>query len=876
MVLSIERFIHEYVSLKIMVQELSAYFKERSVGINFSKRSQNRTVEKKVEPCEIYEGLDRHANKGPLRIPVQNTVLEKWFTDYKDERDVILKLPTGEGKTLIGLLILQSKINQNKGSSLYVCPNMYLADQVRVQADEFGIHHCSIDGNGLPEDFVNGEKILITHAHTLFNGKSKSFGIGPNSVDVDNIVLDDAHSCIEIIKSSSKFRIPKSSECYSELLQLFSESLRKQGAGTFADINNESKSAVLAVPYWDWQDKEEEVVHILSKYNKNQDKAVWFTWDLLKDNIKNCVAVFSGDEVEISPYILPIDKFGAFSNASHRVFMSATISNDSFFIRDLGLDKKVVESPLTYKKKWSGEKMIIIPSLIDGSLTREVVVNWIGKWNNMSYGVTAITPSNWHAKIWGKLGATEVNASNLVAEVENLKQGLFRKPLVMAAKYDGIDLPDNMCRVLIMDSLPINDTITERYIENCVPNSTVTRIKTAQTIEQGLGRAVRGEKDYCAVLMLGNDLVKQIRYTESRKYLSLQTKKQIDIGLELAKYAREDKDDTQSYIEMISAVLGQCLSRDESWKAFYSESMDKLELNETEQLTADEQLILERQAECLYAAGKYQEASKKLQTLLDKHESHLSVHERGWYLQDMSRYLYAQDRVEGMRLQVQAHRTNKLLFLPPDGYQVSKIDLKANERIENIKKMLSQFTDFEDLLVFMDEMFSSLVFGVKADKFESALDDLGRLLGFNTERPDKNWKAGPDNLWAIKDGQYLFIECKSEVLLTRAEISKDETGQFNNNIAWFNRFYPGATVNYTMVIPTKKVKSNTGFNKSVQILRVKGLKALVANTRAFLIGFKTSDLSSLSDTQINISIHQHKLNAETLLSEYFEPTIMAP
>lgn len=454
------------------------------MGINFSKRSRNKTAEKKLHPCDIYESLDRHANKGPLRIPVQDSILKKWFSEYKDERDVILKLPTGEGKTLIGLLILQSKINQGKGSSLYICPNKYLADQVRAQADEFGIPYCSLDENGLPEDFVNGEKILITHAHTMFNGRSKNFG---PSVDVDNIILDDAHSCIEIIKSSCKFHIPSSSDCYRELLQLFADPLKKQGSGTFADILNESKNSILAVPYWDWQDKEDEVISILSKYNRSQDKAVWFVWELLKDNIKNCVAVFSGGEIEVSPFLLPIERFGAFANASHRVFMSATISNDFFFIRDLGLEKRVIESPLTYHKKWSGEKMILIPSLIDGSLTREEVVKWICTWRDTHFGVVAITPSEWHSKIWIKLGATLVNTQNLGTEVGKLRNGSFPSPLVMAAKYDGIDLPDNMCRILIIDSLPINETITERYIENCIPNSTFTKMKMAQTIEQGLG-----------------------------------------------------------------------------------------------------------------------------------------------------------------------------------------------------------------------------------------------------------------------------------------------------------------------------------------------------------------------------------------------------
>lgn len=843
--------------------------------INFEKRSQNKAAERKVHPCEIYDTLDRHANKGPLRIPVQNTVLDQWFTNHKDQRDVILKLPTGEGKTLIGLLILQSKINQKKGACLYICPNKYLAEQVRIQADEFGIHHCAINENGLPEDFINGEKLLITHAQMVFNGRSSNFGIGQDSVVVENILLDDAHSCIEIIKTACKFRIPRSSDCYHELLHLFGEALKKQGAGTYADICNEAKSAILSVPYWDWESKQDEIVQILSKYNKSRDKSVWFVWDLLKDSLKYCMAVFSGAGVEISPRILPMEMFGAFANASHRVFMSATISNDSFFIRDLGLAKEVIENPLTFDKKWSGEKMVLIPSLIDGSLTREEIINWVGKWRNTTYGVVSITPSNWHKKIWEGLGATAVNAGNLLEEVDKLKQGLYPTPIVMAAKYDGVDLPDNMCRVLVIDSLPNTETITEKYIECCIPNSTFTQIKTAQTIEQGLGRAVRGEKDYCAILLLGNDLVKQIRYKGSRDYLSPQTRQQIDIGLELAKYAREDKDDSQSYLQMLISVINQGLGRDESWKQFYIDSMDAIS-PEAGRSTAvsDQMLIQERIAECSHSDGKHTDAANTIQALLDGHNDHLSKEERGWYLQEMSRYLYAQNRVEGMAMQVNAHRTNKRLFLPPDGYQFTKIELKAHERIANIKRVIAEFDDFEDLLVYMDDVFSRLVFGVKADRFESAIDELGKLLGFATERPDSNWKAGPDNLWAIKDGEYLFIECKSEVLLTRSEISKDETGQFNNNIAWFKRFYPGAQVNYSIIIPTKKVKSNTGFNESVVVLRERGLKTLVANARAFVYGLKNSDLKSLSDDFIHRSIHQYSLDADMLITNYFEATVL--
>ena len=80
-------------------------------------------------------------------------------------------------------------------------------------------------------------------------------------------------------------------------------------------------------------------------------------------------------------------------------------------------------------------------------------------------------------------------------------------------------------------------------------------------------------------------------------------------------------------------------------------------------------------------------------------------------------------------------------------------------------------------------------FGVAADSFEAVLDELVRALGFETQRPDKEWKQGPDNLWALRDNQYLLFECKNQVDKTRKEINKNETRQMNNSCAWFKKHY---------------------------------------------------------------------------------------
>lgn len=52
-----------------------------------------------------------------------------------------------------------------------------------------------------------------------------------------------------------------------------------------------------------------------------------------------------------------------------------------------------------------------------------------------------------------------------------------------------------------------------------------------------------------------------------------------------------------------------------------------------------------------------------------------------------------------------------------------------------------------------------LKFGTAAKReFEEAVEKLSLALGFKGERPDKKWKQGPGNLWAVNDSEYLLWE----------------------------------------------------------------------------------------------------------------------
>ena len=125
-------------------------------------------------------------------------------------------------------------------------------------------------------------------------------------------------------------------------------------------------------------------------------------------------------------------------------------------------------------------------------------------------------------------------------------------------------------------------------------------------------------------------------------------------------------------------------------------------------------------------------------------------------------------------LQMAAHKKNRMLLKPQTGVTVTKLTVISQGRMERIAAWVRAFGTYAEMDVTVSDILGRLRFGVNADDFERALDELSRALGFAGERPDKEWKEGPDNLWALDDTRYLLIECKSEVDVKRTDVSKRE------------------------------------------------------------------------------------------------------
>lgn len=830
--------------------------------VNFKKHLAGKVATKPIDPIALYATLDRTHDKGPLR-PAQEAILADWHQMQAATRDVIIKLHTGQGKTLVGLLMLQSRLNAGRSPVVYLCPDNFLINQTCEQAKQFGIRTCVSDGE-LPGEFLNGDRILVTSASKLFNGMTK-FGLNRQSIPLDTVLMDDAHACADRIREHCRIRIPRDEPAYAALMGLFGAELEQQGSGTFADIENEKRDAFLPVPYWSWLSHESEIAGILAK--NAERKSIKFAWPLLKDMLKHCQCVVSGVAIEIEPYVAPLEAFGSYAKAKHRIFMSATVTDDAFLVKGLQLSPETISNPLTYSKEtWSGEKMILLPSVIHEDLDRESIVKRVATPNDRrKYGRVGLIPSVVRSKDWESYGAIIADKKNVDSVIDELRKGNYEKTVVLVNRYDGIDLPDSSCRVLVFDSKPFSESLIDLYAERVRPNSKATLTKTMRTIEQGMGRSVRGEKDYSVIIVVGSELVRTLRDVTSRQYLSPQFAKQIEIGIELGKMAKQEIAEGDNAFDAFNGLIKQCLTRDDEWKAYYAEQMDGVSPAGANKAILDI-YAAELRAERAYMAGDYGQAAAILQGLLDS--GNVDADDKGWYLQERARFFYASARPDSNEQQKAAHKCNMLLLKPASGVKVTKLTVRSQGRVRGVQNWVRKFEDYGNLDVAVSDILNRLVFGVSAEKFEHALNELSFALGFVGERPDAEWKEGPDNLWALDDRNYLLFECKSEVEVTRAEVNKREAEQMNRSSVWFEKHYPGLEAKRIIIHPAGKIQSAAAFTHDVEGMRERDLKKFVKACRSFFKAFEGLNFKDLSDEHTQKLIDLHRLSVSDILSSY--------
>ena len=834
--------------------------------IDFNKMMKLAQAPVLTDPLEIYKNLDLTASVSELR-PAQEEVLTKWYKDLYEQKDVILKLHTGEGKTLVGLLMLLSRLNKGLGPCVYVSPNKQLAEQASADAKKFGIPHLLVSEGELPSEFLESKKLMITHVHKVFNGLTH-FGLDNRAIKVGTFVLDDSHACIDAIRTSFTIQIKRVEPLFNILLKMFETVLRWQGEGSFFAIeSNPYASDLLTVPYWSWIENCDEVLRQLME---NEDEGyIKFALPLLKDKLRYCTMYVTGRCIEIVPYYPLIERYTSFTQAKQRILMSATTQEDSFFVRGLGLSAEAVQNPLTSQlRHWSGEKMIIFPSVIDECLNLEIIRQCVGNGLFGKSKCTVLVPSYRAADDYNKRGCiTPSKEDDIKSALSSLRAGTQIAPTVFTNRYDGIDLADDMCRVLILDSLPAFSSLAELYEQQCRTTSDMINIKIAQKIEQGLGRSVRGERDYTTIIITGANLVKFMKSPETRKYFSDQTNMQIKIGEDIAKESSSEKDETKP-LKPIHDLMKLCLKRDEGWKMYYKSTMDSMPITKAEHPLLD-RLVKERAADLAFMKKDWAEVIRIYREIANSLSN--DTLEQGWYLQELAKYMCHSSTTEALKTQKSAYSHNQYL-LTVETVNYKKVDMLDDISLKNIKAYIGKYSDYASLKLSVDEVLSNLSMGGGSKKFEGALQQVGQLLGFRSQRPDNEFKKGPDNLWAMPNNEYMVFECKNEVELNRDSISKSEAGQMEMHCGWFEEEYGADTkVSYIWIHPTNKLSSEANLTHSIKVMTPVKLDLFKKHLLAYVMEFSKYNLSSVTEESINEFLLNNKLTPKDLKTLYNEP-----
>lgn len=424
-----------------------------------------------------------------------------------------------------------------------------------------------------------------------------------------------------------------------------------------------------------------------------------------------------------------------------------------------------------------------------------------------------------------------------------------------------------MCRVLILDSLPAFSSLAELYEQQCRTTSDMINIKIAQKIEQGLGRSVRGERDYTTIIITGANLVKFMKSPETRKYFSDQTNMQIKIGEDIAKESSSEKDETKP-LKPIHDLMKLCLKRDEGWKMYYKSTMDSMPITKAEHPLLD-RLVKERAADLAFMKKDWAEVIRIYREIANSLSN--DTLEQGWYLQELAKYMCHSSTTEALKTQKSAYSHNQYL-LTVETVNYKKVDMLDDISLKNIKAYIGKYSDYASLKFSVDEVLSNLSMGGGSKKFEGALQQVGQLLGFRSQRPDNEFKKGPDNLWAMPNNEYMVFECKNEVELNRDSISKSEAGQMEMHCGWFEEEYGADTkVSYIWIHPTNKLSSEANLTHSIKVMTPVKLDLFKKHLLAYVMEFSKYNLSSVTEESINEFLLNNKLTPKELKTLYNEP-----
>ncbi|HBN8277940.1 TPA: DEAD/DEAH box helicase family protein [Pseudomonas aeruginosa] len=811
--------------------------------IDFTKLQTGQNSDTALQPRDIFVSLPSK-EKGKYQYPrdVQTKVWEQWY-QRKNESNLVIKMNTGSGKTVVGLLILKSCLNEGKGPAVYVVPDNYLVEQVVQEAKSLGL---SVTTNYDSHGFLQGKEILITNIHTLVNGLS-AFGVGDQGVKIriGSLIVDDAHACLDTIEEQYTVTLNSSTNSYKEIYKLLRNSLLQQSEPRVLELENYDPSIQMLAPFWAWQSNISEISRLLVE-ERNEDH-LKFKWPLIKDSLKLSRCVVSSSKIEISPHCIPINSIPSIEYAERKIFMTATLADDSVLASHFGItDSQAYKAICPDSFGDIGDRLILMPQVINPELSDDDIKKLcIHAKQNLN--VVIIVPSDYRANYWRDIADSVLKKGNIHEGIKALK-GRKSGLTVLVNRYDGIDLPNDACRLLIIDGLPDVRRMIDKVEEGFLLGTDRSATQITQRVEQGMGRGVRSNDDYCAVLLMGKTLTRKLYAGSGVQKFSAGTKAQLELSEKVAsQIAKAD-------LNAIWQTLAYCLNQDPQWVSASKGVLTSLTTAPASD--ADPVTMALRKAYDQALTNNPKDIGHGILNALQSPNKIM----KSYLKLRAAEYVNLYDKVEAQKLVLSAANDNPRSLKPIDGIGYHKLEGELLDQARECKNFLQEFANPNVPIIELNGILEDLRFEPEtATRFELAFAQLARFIGFASQRPETESGKGPDVLWRIGPTQYLVIECKNGA--TTDTINKHDCNQLNGSGEWFENKY-GAEMSYipVMIHCANKFEHAASPKATIRIMNSEKLDLLKTNIREFIKSVCSQGYIG-DETQIRNQLLQLKLRA---------------
>jgi len=826
------------------------------MNIDFDKLGAGDSADTVLPPRDIFTVLPTKHSRYQYPRDVQAEVWTGWFA-RRDEPEIVLKMNTGGGKTVVGLLVLKSSLNEQKGPAVYVCPDPLLVDQVVQEANALGVEVTEDENDAR---FRRGHAILVINIFKLINGKSR-FGVGAEGVKIriGSIVIDDVHACLATTSGQFTMTLEASSDPYKKLHALFKEELKQQSEATAIEVEQCYPGASLLVPFWAWQNKISEVIAILNE--SRELEPIKFAWPLIKECINLCTCVFADRKVEISPRCLPINVIPSFVGAARKIYMTATLADDSVLVTHFNASAEAVRKPIApVTASDVGDRMILVPQELNKSAGDNDVKALVHKVSGRQ-NVVVIVPSHQRAQYWKDVAAQTLSASagNLASGIASLKAGHVGL-VVLVNRYDGIDLPGSACRVLVVDGLPDVRRKIDRIEQTALGGSEQMTSQCIQRIEQGMGRGIRSSEDYCVVVLMGRSLIGMLYADNALTMFTPATRAQLELSERLAAQLRGKP------VAELKSAMDYCLTRERRWVSASKGAL--VHLKSKPEGTVRPLAEKLRQAFDAAEIRDYPRAAALIQEAVNATTDKL---EKGWLKQLLAEYTNYFNPVEAQKLVKAALADNRSLLKPIEGIAYTKLMTpKVNQAKQCSEYLVERYGDGNKIILAMNAILDDLDFAPDtSSRFEEALKNLAFFLGFKGQRPENETGKGPDDLWEIGSLKYLVIEAKNEA--TTDTICKDYCNQLGGSMNWFTGNYD-TTCEATpiMVHPSKVFEYASSPHAKTRVIDKEKLPELREACRKLALALAANDAYRIPATVAGL------LDAQGLTADLFVPRFTVP